>query len=466
MKKLFLFIFFLLIGFTTSQYSFSEVYDRMKCDWKEIKFDDKDYFDPEAIIEKSTNDMIFFSKITKYDNLILSYTSDLGKTWGRDSFLYSGNYIVTKDNKLLTYDRPFPRLNMYNLWTMFKRTRMVNIPFFIGDVFFKYNDSLLIAIPKYEKSAKKTLCYLINLNDSTSRPIGPVDSTGEIIEAFQHIRFAYMSNVPNRVCFINDNSEFYYSDNLGDSVTFFYQDPHTFIKNFPTKNGRFYYSKPGPSFYVGISFNGKMVQVELINVYIVRLNNENGKLDTIFNTYTRDNTSITNDLARLKNAGQYVAIVTNNDSVFFSDNYGDKFYYVPLPNYYAPFQASKTDIGISEKGEIILKWLDSTGGNLNYVGIIGKPYPDPYSVASENTNDYLNYSVENLQIVEFSNGDFINSVRNIALYNIYGQKIDNLEYNILGRSIQINTSRIPSGVYLLVLENNQQRKTLKLLINN
>ena len=129
MKKLFLFILFLLIGFTTSQYSFSEVYDRLKCDWREIKFDDKDNFDPEAIIEKSSNDMIFFSKITKYDNLILSYTSDLGKTWGRDSFLYSGNYIVTKDNKLLTYDRPFPRLNMYNLWTMFKRTRMVNIPF-------------------------------------------------------------------------------------------------------------------------------------------------------------------------------------------------------------------------------------------------------------------------------------------------------------------------------------------------
>lgn len=465
MKKFnFIFGIFITILIST-QVHYSADYEVWKCSWKELKFDDKKYFDLESTIEKSKNEMIFFGRQTKYDNYILSYTSDLGTTWERDSFLYTGNYTLNSKNQLFVYDRPSSRLNIINAWTMYKRGKIINIPIFIRDAFFELNDSILIAMPRYDANNQTTFSYLINLNDSTSRPMGPIDSTGEIIEEFRRIRYVYKSNIPNRICFVNDKGEFYYSDNFGDSATLFYQDPQALIRNFETKNGRFYYCKPGPTFTKTLIISGMPVKIECIVVYIVRLNDESGTIDTVFQTYTQEDNIISNQTAKLKNAGKYIAIISNNDSLFYSDDYGDNFYYIPFPEKFKESNSNKVEVGISNKGEVILKWYDTTAGG-RYMGAIGKPYPNPYSVSVDMHSDYKIYTQDNQPIIEFGVNDFLSTVQNIELYDIYGKKIENIDYEIFDNKIKIKTSQITSGVYLLILENKSRRTAWKLLISN
>ena len=465
MKQYLITLLFLFTLFITNSESFSKEYTVWKCDWKEIQFDDKKFFEVESITEKSKNDIIFFSKRTKYDNLILSYTSDQGHTWERDSFLYTGNYTLNKKNQIYVYDRPLSRMNIINAWTMWKHKTRVDAPLFIGDAFFEINDSLLVAMPKYSAIAKTVNSYLINLKDSSTIPMGPIDSTGEIIEPFQHIRYVYKSNIPNRICFISDKSEFYYSDDFGKTVTQFYTDPLALIRFFPTKNGIFYYSQPGPTYTNYIYFNGHMIPIEAINFFIVRLKSENGEIDTVFRTYTTDKNIISSDNATLNNNGPYISLITNNDSLFFSNNYGDNFYYVEFPSYFDVKKVNSVNAGITQQGEVVLIWYDSTAGG-QYHGAIGKPYPNPYSVATELIEDYKTYRQGDLQIIDFGNPDFLNSTRDIELYNIFGQKIENLNYQILKNQLNLSTAQLTSGVYMLILANDNKKVALKLLIAN
>lgn len=465
MKKYLITVFFFSIFFLTNIELFSKEYTEWKCDWKEIKFDNTNFFEVESIIDKSKNDILFFSKRTKYGNLLLSSTSDLGRTWSRDSFLFTGNYTINKKNQLFVYNRPNSRMFIINAWTMWKHDTKVNAPLYIGDSFFEVEDSILVAMPKYSASAKMMNSFLINLKDSSFKRMGPIDSTGEIIEPFRHIRYVYKSNIPNRICFISDQGEYYYSDNYGDSATKFFYDPDTFLNSFPTKNGRFYYSKPGPPFYRYVEFSGTMLKIECLNVFITRLNNEEGDIDTVFHTYTQLSNVISSDVVQLKNNENYVTIGTNNDSLFFSDDYGDNFYYIKFPPFFDSKRIKRFEIATSNRGEIIMKWFDSTAGG-QYHGAIGKPYPNPYSVATELIENYKTYRQGDKQIIEFGNSDFLNPISDIELYNIFGQKIENLNFQLLENQLNINTTQLTSGIYILTLENYSKRVALKLLIAN
>ncbi len=466
MKRIFLVSAVVLIIISVNQYCFGAGYKTWKCDWQELKFDNKNFFDVETILEKSMNNILFFSKRTKDQNFILSYTSDRGNTWERDSFLYTGNYLLNSKNQIYVYDRPIPRLNIINAWTMFKRGKMINIPIYIGDAFFELNDSLLVAMPRFNINNRTNLVYLINLNDSTARPIGPRDSTGEICEEFQQIRYVYKSSIPNRICFINYAGNFYYSDNFGDSATLFYHDYDTFLRAFPSNNGMFYYCKQGPTFQVQVSFNGKPKIIDLFNVFIVRLKSEEGVIDTVFHTYTQPNNMFINSTtAKLNNKGRYISLITNQDSLFYSTDYGDNFYMVQFPQFINMKNINGIEAGITNSGEIVLKCYDSTGTG-RYLGAIGKPYPNPYSVDITPVDEYKIYTSGDLKIIEFENTDFLNSDINIELYNIFGQKIENYNYQISANTIEINTSRLASGVYFLKAENNEKRIVIKLLNSN
>jgi hypothetical protein len=96
MKKLSICIVLFFVSMITIQLSYSKEYTVWKCDWKDIQFDDKNFFEVESIIDKSKNDIIFFTKRTKFGNILLSSTSNLGQTWSRDSFLFTGNYTINK----------------------------------------------------------------------------------------------------------------------------------------------------------------------------------------------------------------------------------------------------------------------------------------------------------------------------------------------------------------------------------
>jgi len=466
MKKVFILLAFVLTIIFGNQYCFGAGYPTWKCNWKEIKFDNKNFYDAETIIEKSKNEMLFFSKRTKDKNLILSYTSDRGNTWERDSFLYTGNYLLNSKNQIYVYDRPIPRLNIINAWTMFKRGKMINIPIYIGDAFFELNDSLLVAMPRFDINAKTNIAYLINLNDSTARPLGPRDSTGEICEEFQHTQYVYKSSVPNRICFINYEGNFYYSDNLGDSITLFYHDYNTFLRAFPSNNGMFYYCRQGSTFQVQVLFNGKPKIIDLFNIYIIRLKSEEGVIDTVFHTYTQPNNMFLNSsTAKLNNKGQYISLITNNDSLFYSSDYGDHFYMVQFPQFINMKNVTGIEAGITSNGEIVLKCFDSTAGG-KYFGAIGKPYPNPYSVDITPVDEYKIYTTGDIQRIEFGDFDFLNSAINIELYNIFGQKIKNFNYLITESTIEINTSQLAKGVYFLTIENYEKRMAIKLLISN
>jgi hypothetical protein len=95
----------------------------------------------------------------------------------------------------------------------------------------------------------------------------------------------------------------------------------------------FYYCRQGSTFQVQVSFNGKPKIIDLFNIYIIRLKSEEGVIDTVFHTYTQPNNMFLNSsTAKLNNKGQYISLITNNDSLFYSSDYGDHFYMVIFHN--------------------------------------------------------------------------------------------------------------------------------------